>query len=160
MVSRIMKNLDVLLISLCVVVLSTVGKILTDMGMVWYNTLVLPSLTPPNWVFGVVWPILYILVACAAVILVRAFKHVGYYQTVLGFFCLLVILNPLWSYLFFIEYSIAAALLDAIVMEFTIITIIVYTWQDARNIALLMAPAALWVAFAIYLNYQILLLNY
>lgn len=160
MISRIMKNLDVILISLCVASLSAVGKIFTDMGLDWYRTLQLPSITPQNWVFGIVWTIIYILSACALVTLIRAYKHVGYYQTFLGFFLLLAILNPLWSYLFFIEHSIAAALLDAIVMEFTLITIIFYVWEDARTIALLMLPAALWVAFAIYLNYQILLLNY
>jgi len=159
MISRIMKNLDVLVVSFCVITLSVVGKILTEMGMGWYATLNLPSIMPPSWVFGAVWTVLYLLAACAAIILMRAYKHVGYYQTVLGFFLLLVILNPLWSYLFFIEHSIAAALLDIIIMEFTLITIIFYAWEDAKTIALLMLPAALWVAFALYLNYQILLLN-
>ncbi|MBY0110058.1 MAG: tryptophan-rich sensory protein [Candidatus Babeliaceae bacterium] len=159
MISRIMKNLDVIIISSCVVTLSVLGKIFTNTGLDWYRTLNLPHLVPENWVFGAVWTVLYILAACATVILVRAYKHIGYYQTFLGFFLLLAILNPLWSYLFFIEHSISAALLASIVMEFILITIIVYAWNDARIIALLMVPSALWIAFAIYLNYQILLLN-
>jgi tryptophan-rich sensory protein len=154
-----MKNLDAIVVSICVIALSVIGKTLTEAGMDWYATLQLPSMTPPSWLFGLVWTIIYILSACAVVTLIRAYKHIGYYQTILGFFALLTILNPLWSYLFFIEHSISAALLDAIVMEFILITIIFYTWQDAKSIALFMLLPALWVAFAICLNYQILLLN-
>lgn len=160
MISRIMKNLDVIVISFCVITLSLVGKILTEMGMGWYRTLNFPSMMPPNWVFGAVWTVLYILSACAAVILIRAYKHIGYYQTILGFFIILAILNPLWSYLFFVEHSISAALLNIIVMEFILMTIIFLTWQDAKYIAFLMLPTAIWVAFALYLNYQMLLLNH
>ncbi len=159
MILRIVKNLDVIIISFCVATLSGLGKIFTDMGLDWYRELKFPQMMPENWVFGAVWTVLYILAACAVVILVRAYKHIGYYQAFLGFFLVLAILNPLWSYLFFIEHSISAALLDSIVMEFILITIIIYAWQDARAIALLMLPVALWTAFAIYLNYQILLLN-
>lgn len=159
MISRIMKNLDVIAISSIVIILAVVGRMFGNLGMSWYDSLTLPVLTPPHWVFGFVWTTLYIFIAWALVILVRGYKHIGYYFTILGLFMLLAILNPLWSYLFFIEHSSAAALLDAIVMEFTLLTIILYVWDDARAIALLLIPAAVWVVFAMYLNYQILMLN-
>lgn len=159
MISRIMKNLDVIAIGSCVIILATVSTIFSYLGMSWYDSLTLPVLTPPRWVFGIVWTTLYIFIQWALVILIRGYKHIGYYFTILGLFVLLAILNPLWSYLFFIEHSSAAALLDAIVIEFTLLTIILYVWDDARNIALLLIPSAVWVLFAMYLNYQILMLN-
>jgi benzodiazapine receptor len=159
MVSFIKKNSDIILVSFIVTLLSVSGKLLTDYGLNWYSTLNLPVLTPPNWAFGLVWTFIYLCGACAVISLIRAYKHTGYYSSILGLFCLCAILNPLWSYLFFVHHRIDAALIDCIVIGFNLITIIVLTWKDSRYIALLVLPAALWVAFAIYINYQILLLN-
>jgi tryptophan-rich sensory protein len=159
MVSRIMKNIDIIIVSLIVTILSTFGKIASDLGMNWYQSLNLPPLTPPSWVFGLTWTLLYIFAACAVIILMRSYKHIGYYRSILGLFALCAILNIVWSYVFFIHNSIAGALIDCIVIEFNLITIIAATWHDARTLALLMLPGAVWVVFALYINYQILFLN-
>lgn len=154
-----MKNLDILLVSLTVIAVSTFGTLFTMRGEEWYQTLALPSITPPSWVFGIVWTTLYVMCGCAALILIRSYKHTYYYYFAIRLLLTAAVLNITWSYLFFVHHSIAGALIDCIVIEFIFITLLTLTWQDARTVALLLLPSALWIAFAVVINYQILLLN-
>ncbi len=159
MVSRLIKNMDIIVVSLCVTLLSGFGKIFTQQGLSWYHTLNTPTIMPPDYVFGIVWTILYTLSACAVIILIRSYKHTMYWRWIIALFGINAFLSLAWSYLFFIHRSIDGALIDCIVMEFNLITVCMLLWSDARRIALLLLPNVLWVAFALYLNYQMLLLN-
>ncbi len=159
MISRIIKNIDIFLISLCVTLLAVIGKFIVKHEQAWYNTLNLPKLVPSSWMFSLAWSILYVGCACASLTLIRVYKNNRYYRLMIGLFILSAILNLLWMYLFFIHHSIAGALITNIVLEFILITILLLTWSKARSVALLVLPSALWVLFGIYLNYYILLLN-
>lgn len=159
MILSIKKNIDILLVTTIVITLSAIGKICTEIGMPWYQLLSLPAVTPPDWVFGIVWTALYVMAGCAAVILIREFKHNNYYYLIIKFFLIMALLNAAWSYMFFVNRSISGALIDCIVLFLTCCSIIALTWRQARTVALLLLPNALWIAFALYLNYQILLLN-
>ena len=157
MISRIKKNIDALLISAYIITLTVVSKIMYKRGA--FDSLVLPRAYPSEHVFNIAWLAAYLLTAFAAITLVRAYKHIGYYKVILGYFMVVVLLKTLWSYLFFIEQNITATLVTAIVTAFTVLTIIAYTWQDAKRIALLLVPVALWMFFVIYLDYSLLILN-
>lgn len=159
MVLRIKKNIDIVSIGLLTGLFSGLSRAMYYQGEDWYMTLLLPALTPTHWVFGVVWSCLYIFFACALTQLVRGYKHTVYYRLVLLLFLLTALLSLAWSYIFFVHQSIPGSLVDCIVIEFLLITIINLTWKDARSIALLVLPIALWIAFALYINYKILVLN-
>lgn len=159
MISRIIKNVDIFLISLCIILLAMIGNFIIKYEQAWYNTLNLPESIPSSWIFFLAWSILYIGFACAVLILIRLYKNNRYYRLMMGLFILSAILNLLWMYLFFIHHSIAGALITSIVLEFILITTLLLTWSKARSVALLVLPFALWVLFGIYLNYYILLLN-
>ncbi len=135
------------------------GKIASYFGYSWYKTLLSPASVPPYWVEGLIWAFLCVCSAIAFTIITTAYKHVGYYRHVFFLFILCWGLTLLWPYLFFIHQTLAGALINAIVLEFSILTLIIVLWKDARIAALLLLPSLFWVAFEVYLNYQFLVLN-
>lgn len=121
----------------------------------WYASLNKPSFNPPNWIFGPVWTLLYILIAIAGWRVWRAGR--GDWPSRL--WAAQLILNFLWPALFFGLHAIALALVTIILMLAAIILFIVKTWPHERIAALLFVPYAAWVAFATALNVAIYRLN-
>ena len=121
----------------------------------WYVGLAKPSWNPPNWVFGPVWTLLYIMIAVAGWLAWRALGF-GAAVTLWG---AQMLLNGLWSYLFFGRYDITLAFVDIVLLLAAIVAFIVATWSRARPAALLFLPYLAWVSFASALNLAILRLN-
>lgn len=120
----------------------------------WYRALAKPSWTPPNWVFGPVWSILYVMIAIAGWLAWRAGAN-----TALGFWTAQLVLNALWSYIFFGQKAVGLALVEIAFLLASIVGFIVTAWPHARNAALLFLPYAAWVSFASALNAAIYLMN-
>ncbi len=123
----------------------------------WYAELQKPALTPPGWVFTPVWLILYVMIAVAGWLVwkrVLSLKH----PAVLLWGCQLV-LNALWSFLFFGLQNPGLALVDLLMMLFLILAFIGRSYQVHKAAALLFLPYALWTGFAVWLNLGILILN-
>jgi translocator protein len=124
----------------------------------WYPGLLKPAGTPPPWVFGPVWSILYLLMAAAAWLLWRQRIHEDVWLA-LALFTAQLILNGLWSFIFFGLRRPGAALVEIIIL---LVTIAVTTRRFAQFSSLafwLMAPYAAWVLYASYLNFGIWRLN-
>src|SRR5579864_5598125 len=124
----------------------------------WYPGLLKPSGTPPPWVFGPVWSILYLLMATAAWLLWRQRIHEDVWLA-LALFTAQLILNGLWSFIFFGLRRPGAALVEIIIL---LVTIAVTTMRFAQFSSLafwLMTPYGAWVLFASYLNFGIWRLN-
>ena len=124
----------------------------------WYPGLLKPGGTPPPWVFGPVWSILYLLMAAAAWLVWRQRIHQDVWPAV-ALFTAQLILNGLWSFIFFGLRRPGAALVEIIIL---LITIAVTTMRFAQFSSLafwLMAPYAAWVLYASYLNFGIWRLN-
>ena len=124
----------------------------------WYNSLKKSSLTPPNWIFGIVWGILYILLIISF-ILKFLNKKCKLICKPLIFFIIQLILNLLWTTIFFKWKKIIIAFIVIIVIIIlTIITILLM-----RNItkigAYILIPYILWLCFASYLNLYIIIHN-
>ncbi len=121
----------------------------------WYQGLAKPTWTPPGWLFGPVWTILYVMIAAAGWLVWRA-QGLG-----LALFLWLVNLglNGAWSYLMFGQHDIAAAMTDLALMW---VSIALFIWT-ARRVsglaALLFVPYLAWVSFAGALNFAILQMN-
>jgi benzodiazapine receptor len=121
----------------------------------WYQTLVKPSFNPPNWLFGPVWTILYVLIAIAGWRIWNVDRAGG--ANLLWWAQLA--LNFMWSPAFFGLHMIGFALLIVLLMLATILAFIVAAWRQDRVAALLFVPYAAWVSFASLLNAAIWRLN-
>ncbi len=122
----------------------------------WYLSLIKPSFTPPNWVFGSIWILLYFLIAVSLYITWTAKKHSWF---ALICFTLNLILNFLWTLLFFGLHDLRIALYEIVLLWLTIIIMIVkFTWVDKRA-SYVLIPYLVWVSFAMLLNYAIMILN-
>lgn len=149
-------KLNYFVIPSVVFAIALLGKYFTDAGMAWYKTIQLPILTPPNWVFPIVWNIIFVMATAAALI---AYNRLHNRRKIMSIFLINAALNCFWSYLFFYQHQIGLALLDAILLLLTIIVLIKLLNKQAPNVAYLLLPYGAWVSFAIYLNGHIWLLN-
>jgi benzodiazapine receptor len=114
----------------------------------WYPTLARPPATPPNWVFGPVWMVLYVMIAVAAWLAWRRPGHRG--ALLLWGWQLLA--NALWAPLFFGLHLIGAALLDLLALLLLAGLATQAFARLARPAALLMLPYLAWTCYAVYLN--------
>ena len=114
-----------------------------------------PPFNPPNWVFAPVWTVLYVLIAVAGW---RTFERDRSSWPMRLWWAQLV-LNFLWSPVFFAAHRIGLALLVILLLLAAILAFLVMSWRQSRVAAWLFAPYAAWVAFAAVLNGSIWLLN-
>lgn len=128
------------------------------MDIIWYETLNKPNLTPPSWVFTPAWIFLYILILFS--IITYAFTKTAKNKTAgYVFFGIQMILNLLWTPAFFHFQNIRLSLvIICLLMIFIILTIIAF-YKVSKIAAALLVPYIIWVGFAIYLNYGIMILN-
>jgi len=124
----------------------------------WYLSLKKPPYNPPNAVFPIVWPILYILMTIAAW---RTWRQPSSAQRlfILSLWWAQLLANGFWTYLFFGKHNPKQALIDILVMESLILAFIVAARKLDRAAAICFVPYAAWVAFATLLNTQIIRLN-
>lgn len=125
----------------------------------WYATLAKPLFMPPGWVFGPVWFLLYTLMGIAAFLVWEKRKTV-YVRTALALFMIQLVLNGLWSILFFGMHDLGLALMDIVVLWIMIAYTIRVFEKIEKTAAWLMAPYLLWVSFATLLTYSVWSLNW
>lgn len=144
-------------IAACFVV-AGVGSIPTARALKdWYPKLEKPSWSPPNWLFGPVWTLLYILMAVAAWLVWREDSPVN--PIAIRLFVAQLVLNGLWSWIFFGWRLIGLALAEVILLWFSIAMTLWAFYQVNPLAGLLMAPYLCWVTFASCLNLAYWLLN-
>ncbi len=124
----------------------------------WYQTIQKPSWNPPNWIFGPVWSILYIMMGVAVALVWHSDHELK--KLAVGLFVVQFVLNLLWSYLFFGRHNITLALVEILAMWVMIVTTTIVFYRINHTAAYLMIPYLLWVSFACFLNYSIRALNH
>ncbi len=150
------------LVRVCLAVLATFGAGLVGYLFVdsnassWYDSLVKPTLTPPDWLFAIVWIILYILMAAALAIMWT--KH-EQNETWIRFYFVQLLFNAAWTVFFFGFHSTLVALIDILILEYIVLALIAGASEVDRRVAYLLAPYSLWLLFAAYLNLAIWFLN-
>lgn len=158
-----MNNIQIvpLLIALVVPqVAGGIGALFTSSAIrTWYNTLQRPDFAPPNWVFGPVWTTLFILMGIASYIVWSAGWERSDVRVALIAFGIQLVLNVLWSVLFFGARNPGGALIEIIVLWIAIGATIFLFWRVSTTAALLLVPYILWVSFASFLNYSFWRLN-
>jgi translocator protein len=139
----------------CLAVGSLGGFITMKPVLEWYPSLVKPSWTPPSWLFGPVWTLLYIMMAVAAWLVWRA----GESRTALILFFAQLALNLAWSFLFFGARSPGLGLIEIVFLWLAVAATIFAFAFRSRVAAFLMVPYLVWVSFAAALNAAIFMLN-
>ena len=124
----------------------------------WYETLSKPEWNPPSWVFGPVWLTLYTLMGIAAY-LVWIRRSIKGAKTALVVYGIQLVLNALWSILFFGKQNPGLAFLEIIVLLVFIVVSTILFWRINTWAGILMLPYVVWATFATYLNYTIWQLN-
>ncbi|OGH59342.1 MAG: TspO protein [Candidatus Magasanikbacteria bacterium RIFCSPHIGHO2_01_FULL_33_34] len=121
----------------------------------WYTTLVKPSFSPPNWLFGPVWVTLYFLMGISIYLIwqkVGKTKDFWLFWTHLFF-------NAIWTMVFFGLRNPGLALINIVILLCLIVVLIIRFWKIKKTSAYLLMPYLLWVTFATVLNYSLWYLN-
>ncbi len=124
----------------------------------WYPTLNKPTWTPPSWLFGPVWTLLYAGMAIAAWRVWRAADDLGAKRT-FRLFRTQLALNALWSILFFGLRRPDWALLDIIALWAMLVMMMIWFWRVDRIAGAIWAVYTAWVTFAFVLNAAVWNLN-
>jgi tryptophan-rich sensory protein len=156
-----LRNLFALLVALAIPLLvGGIGGFATARAIpTWYQGLEKPAWNPPDWVFGPVWTILYLLMGVAAWLIWRMGWEVPRVRIALGVFGLQLLLNLLWSLIFFGWQRPGLALLEITLLWFLVgITTLRFFSLEPRA-GFLLVPYWLWTTFAAVLNASIWWLN-
>ena len=148
----------VLLAAGAALAVAVLGGLSTDIGP-WYATLRQPPWKPPDAWFGPAWTLIYAFTAAAGVAAWRATPSARQRQGLLAAFALNAFLNVTWSLLFFRLRRPDWALTEVAFLWASIVLLIVLCGRASRLAAALLLPYLLWVAFAAWLNAEVVRLN-
>jgi translocator protein len=134
--------------------------ILTMSGVTdWYSTLNKPWFTPPDYVFGPVWTVLYILMGISLYLVISQGWENETVKTGVILFAAQLVVNLLWSLIFFGLHSPLAALACIVVLLGLIVAAIITFSRLSKPAAVLLVPYLAWVCIATALNAGVVLLN-
>jgi len=125
----------------------------------WYSQLQKPNITPPDWVFGPVWTTLYLLMAVSVFLVWNKGFDYPKVKLAIGLFLIQLILNAIWTPLFFGFHSILLALFDIVLLFIAILATLLVFKSICIPASILLVPYLLWVGYATILNGSIYYLN-
>jgi tryptophan-rich sensory protein len=137
---------------------AAVGGLASANSGEFYRELVRPSWAPPGWLFGPVWSVLYALMGIAAWLVWRARGFAGARNT-LSIFIIQLVVNALWTWLFFVWRLGGVAFIEILVLWVLILITTSLFWQVNRIAGALLLPYLAWVSFAAALTLSTWQLN-
>jgi len=159
-ISRTSKILKLMMAILFCQVVGVVGSLFTYPSIqTWYATVRKPDFTPPNWVFAPVWITLFVLMGVSAYLIWNEGLQNRNVRVALLIFGIQLVLNMLWSFLFFKLQSPLYAFFEIIILWVVIILTITNFFKISKIAGLLLIPYIIWVSFAAILNFSIVRLN-
>ena len=141
---------------LAVAVVAIVGGLASASASAQYGGLVQPSWAPPSWLFGPVWTVLYVMIAVSGWLV---WRRAGWVRSAHGVYAVQLVLNMLWSPLFFGAGLLGLAFVDILLLAASVVATIVLFARVSRLAAVLLVPYLAWVGFASALNFAIWQLN-
>ena len=124
----------------------------------WYLEIAKPTWTPPSWVFGPVWTLLYVMMGLSVWLVWRSGRWSGARGAML-IFGVQLLLNTAWSILFFGARSPGLAFFEILLLWSTIVVTIGIFWQHSKTASVLLVPYLAWSSFAAVLNFTIWQMN-
>ena len=141
---------------ICLAISGIAGWVTSAHIASWYEQLVQPVFRPPNWLFGPVWTVLYILIGISGGLLWQQRKA---QPAAMRCYFLQLIFNFAWSFIFFGMQNIGLALIDIIILWALILLTILYSARVSKAVVCMLLPYFLWVTFATTLNASLWVLN-
>jgi translocator protein len=125
----------------------------------WYAGLEKPDLTPPSWVFGPVWTVLYIFMGISLYWVLETGVKSQDAKLGMILFIFQLLLNVIWSYIFFNLHSTFFSFLIIIMLWAVLLCTIVQLFRVSIPASVILVPYFCWISFAAYLNYALLIMN-
>lgn len=132
-----------------------IGQITQGEIDTWYQTLNKPSFNPPNWIFPIMWSILYVMLATAG----WKLWAVGAPSKLKIIFVVYTLMNWAWTPIFFGAHELAIGFYWILAINIVNLGFIIMAWRPVRLSALLTIPLVCWTCFAMILSYNIWQLN-
>lgn len=139
-------------LGVCLAVAGTAGVLTVGPALLWYASLARPLLSPPNWLFGPVWAVMYGAMAVAAWMIWREPGLPRKRRTALTFWGVQLALNASWSPVYFGLHMLGAGLVVILALLAAVAATTKRFYRLDAKAGLLMAPYVAWVGFATYLN--------
>lgn len=140
-------------VGLCFLVFIANGAITSGNVSGWYHALRTPPLTPPDWLFGPVWTVLYLCIAVSAWLVWRRMDvAMERKRAALRVWGWQLLLNAAWPPIFFGLHSLGGGMLAITALALGVALTIRAFWPVQRGAAVLLMPYLAWVCFAAYLN--------
>ena len=152
--SRIRGLIGWLLLTMAAAGIGTLASVNAD---TLYGQLQQPAWAPPAWIFGPVWTLLYLMMAIAAWLVWRGGLHAN--RSALTLYGVQLVLNCLWSWLFFGWRQGAWAFVDIVILWILILATLVSFWRIRPLAGALLVPYLVWVSFATALNFAVWQMN-
>jgi len=149
----------VIAVAICLAIGSASGLATASSINDWFVTINKPSFNPPNWLFAPVWTVLYIMMGVAAALVWDEGWEKSAVKNALLFFGIQLILNSLWTVIFFGFKQIDLALIEIIILWVMLFLTILKFTKIRKLASYLLIPYILWVSFATVLNGAIWQLN-
>lgn len=135
-----------------------IGALASVRAAEFYGTLTQPAWAPPSWLFGPVWSVLYLLIGIAAWLVWREVGFSGA-RTALLLFGAQLVLNALWSWIFFVWKQGGPAFAEVLLLWVLILATLIAFWRIRPLAGGLLLPYLLWVTFATALTWTVWRLN-
>ncbi len=156
------KNKIVKLIAAIIIcqIAAVIGSVFTAPSIpTWYASIQKPDFTPPNWVFAPVWTTLFLLMGISLYLIWDRGPEKKDVKLAISVFGIQLVLNVMWSVLFFGLQNPFFAFIEIIFLWIAILVNIILFYRISRKAGLLLVPYILWVSVAALLNYSIWVLN-
>jgi translocator protein len=153
-IGRLATSIIIVFIAGAIGTVATLSQITT-----WYATLAKPVWAPPNWLFGPVWTTLYVLIGIALFLVWREGTDRRDVRAALGIFTVQLVLNILWSVVFFSYHSLLGGFIVILILWIAILANIIAFYVISKPAGLILIPYIVWVSIASYLNYAVYILN-
>jgi benzodiazapine receptor len=155
---RLSKLITFIVCMIIPVMVGGIAGIVTTESNGWYTRLSKPFFNPPDFIFGPIWTVLYLLMGISLYLIWQAPKN-RRRKRALYVFSIQLILNFAWSFIFFYYHQILLALLGIALLWISIVVMIMVFYRINKAAADLQVPYLIWVSFAAVLNAAIWLLN-
>lgn len=134
------------------------GMVTSEAIPEWYATLNRPSFSPPNWLFGPVWTVLYILLGISFFLVWKQVPSTDRNRALFAF-SVQMVLNFAWTFIFFYFKMLQLALMEILLLWLSILVMMLWFYRVKPLAAYLNIPYILWVTFATVLNAGYYFLN-
>ncbi len=132
---------------------------MTKDAFTWYDSLIFPALTPCNYTYGIVWGILYFIMILALCMLLETPKTSSQSTTLWSVFTLQSIAQAVWSYCFFGLHSVKYGYWALVATLILYVIFVMEAHKVSKKAAYILIPQALWLSFAVFHSYQLMMLN-